>query len=323
MIFVDQFKYSHMMKNILAFALYAILLILNVLDASAAKVRYNTIKFNTITTVAVNSLNADIQFVLSDANEVRVSGESNVLSNLVLNPENGVLKISAGRYAFGMPMKLQVAIPRTCLLDIAVVGNSHVFIPKMNAAVRLTLSELSQITVEACLGIVLTASGAAKVQFNQVKGDVSLTLSEHSEMGIMAGELKKALITATEYSHVSIAASIQSLNLTTRGASDVKLGAVREAFVWTGRGNERVLIKSLSGVAEVTANYDSMLTVDDANLDTLLAAAAATGKIIIKGTVTNAALSARGASQIVIDKVTGKILRNSQMHNGSIKIVNP
>jgi hypothetical protein len=126
-----------------------------------------------------------------------------------------------------------------------------------------------------------------------------------------------------ENSRVSIAALIQSLNLTTRGAADIKLEGVRDAFMWTGRGNERVLIKRLNGIAEVTANYDSKLTVDDANLDTLLASASATGKIIIKGTATNAAFSARGASEIVIDKVTGKILRNSKMHNGSIKIVNP
>ena len=323
MIFVDQFKYSLMMKNISVFALCAVLLILNALDASVAKSKYNTIQFNAISNVTVNSLAADIQFVLSDSNEVRISGESKMLSNLVLSPTKGVLKISAGRYASGMPMKLQIAIPRTCLLDIAIVGNSHVFIPKMNAAVRLTLSELSQVTVDACLGVVLTANGASKVQVNQVRGDMSLTLSEHSEVGIIAGELKKALITATEYSRVLIAASIQSLNLTTKGAAEIKLGAVREAFMWTGRGNERVSIKSLSGVAEVTANYDSMLTVEDASLDTLLASAAATGKIIIKGSVTNAALSARGASQIVIDKVTGKILRNSRMHNGSVKIVNP
>ncbi|MDP3935937.1 MAG: DUF2807 domain-containing protein [Alphaproteobacteria bacterium] len=312
------------MKNIPVFVLCALLFVLTVLEASANKSVVNTIKFNTISNVTLDSLEADIQFVLSDGNEVKVRGERKMLSNLVLNPTNGTLKISAENSAFGMQtVKLQIAVPSTCLLDVSVVGNSHVFIPKMNSALRLATAGLSQVTVDACIGLVLTATGATKVQVNQINGDVSLTLSEHSEMGMKRGDLQKALITATEYSRVSIAASIQSINLNTKGAADIKLAAVSEAFMWTGRGNERVSIKNLSGVAEVAANYDSMLTVDDANLDTLLASASATGKITIKGSVKNAALSARGASQIVIDKVTGKILRNIKMHNGSIKIVNP
>ncbi|MDP3641206.1 MAG: DUF2807 domain-containing protein [Alphaproteobacteria bacterium] len=311
------------MKTIPIFVLYAVLLILNTLEASTTKGTVNTIKFNKITTVIVESLDADIQFVLSNDTDVSIKGESSMLSNLVLSPTQGTLKISAGSYAFGMPIKFQIAVPSTCLLDVSVVGDSHVFIPKTNAAVRLTLAGLSQGTVDACIGLVLTASGESKIQVNQIRGDMSVTLSDHSAMGIKEGELKKALITATEYSHVSIAALISSLNLITKGASDIKLAGVSKAFVWTGRGNGRVSIKRLSGVAEVTASYNSELTVEVANLETLLASASATGKIIIKGTVTNAVFSASGAGQIVVDKVTGKILRNSQMHNGTIKIVNP
>lgn len=271
------------MKKISLFVVCAVVLILNVLDAAATKSAVNTIKFDQITTVSVDSLEADIQFVLSASKEARINGESKVLSNLMLTPTKGALKISAGRYADGVPMKLQIAIPSTCLLDVSVTGNSHVFIPKMNGAVRIAAAELSQVTIDTCIGLVLTASGATKVQVNQIKGDMSATLSERSEMGIKEGDLKKALITATDYSHVSIGASIHSLNLTTKGASDIKLGTVSEAFMWTGRGNERVAIKSLNGIAEVTANYDSMLTVDAANLNTLLASATATGKLLSKG----------------------------------------
>ncbi len=284
------------MKNIPIFVLCAVLLILNGLDASAAKSAVNMIKFNAITTVAVDSIDADIQFILSNDNAVSIKGESNMLSNLEFNSNQGTLKISARNYIFGMPMKLQIVVPSTCLLDVSVIKNSHVFIPKMNAPVRITSGELSEFTVEGCIGLVLNASGASKVQVNQIQGDVSGTLSGRGVLGIKEGELKKALIMATEYSQVSIAASIQSLNLTTKGASNIKLGAITEAFMWTGRGNERVSIRSLSGIAEVIANYDSKLTVDAANLDTLLASASATGKIIIKGTVTNAALSARASN---------------------------
>lgn len=311
------------MKNILVFVVCAAVLVLNVLDATSSVNSNTSIKFNNIITVTVDSLDADIQFVLNDTNEVKISGENKVLSNLVITPTRGILKISAVNDAFGMPIKLQIHVPNTCLLDVSVVGNSHVFIPNMNAAIRLTLGELSQVTVNGCLGLIVTSEGESKTQVNHILGDISVTLSERSAIGIKAGELKKALITSTEYSQASIAASIKSLKLITKGASDIKLGTISEAFVWTGRGTERVSIKSLSGIAEVAANYDSRLTVDAANLETLLASVSSTGKIIIKGTVTNAALSASGASQIVVDKVTGKILRNSQMHNGTIKIVNP
>lgn len=311
------------MKNILVFVVCAAVLVLNVLDATSSVNSNTSIKFNNIITVTVDSLDADIQFVLNDTNEVKISGENKVLSNLVITPTRGILKISAVNDAFGMPIKLQIHVPNTCLLDVSVVRNSHVFIPNMNAAIRLTLGELSQVTVNGCLGLIVTSEGESKTQVNHILGDISVTLSERSAIGIKAGELKKALITSTEYSQASISASIKSLKLNTKGASDIKLGTISEAFVWTGRGNERVSIKSLSGIAEVAANYDSKLTVDSGNLETLLASASATGKIIIKGTVTNAALSASGASQIVVDKVTGKILRNSQMHNGTIKIVNP
>ena len=319
--FSKSIKYSSVMK-IPIFVLCTAVLILSGLDA-AAKTGVNTIKFNTITAVNVDSVEADIQFVLSESNEVSITGENKVLSNVVINPTEGTLKISAASDAFGMPVKLHIAVPSSCLLDVSVVGNSHVFIPKMNAAVRVTTAESSQVTVDSCIGLVLIATAESKTQVNQIQGDMSVTLSDHSALGIKAGVLKKALITATEHSYVSIGALIESLSLTTKGASDIKLAAVSAAFVWTGRGNERVLIKRLSGVAEVTANYDSALTVEAANLETLLASVSATGKIIIKGRVTNAVFSARGAGQIVVDKVTGKILRNSQMHNGTIKIVNP
>lgn len=311
------------MKKISTFVLCALLLIINTVGSSETNRSGNTLKFNKVTTVIIDSLEADIQFILSDVDEVSIKGESKMLSSLLISPTSGVLKVSAGRYSDGALTKLQVVVPSTCLLDISVVGNSHVFIPRMNAPVRISQSELSEVTIESCAGLVLTASGATKTQVNQINGDISGTLSERSALGIKKGELKKALITATEYSRVSIGSSIQSLNLTTKGAADIKLAAITEAFMWTGRGNERVSIKRLSGIAEVAANYDSVLTVDAAALDTLLASASATGKIIIKGSVTNAALSSRGASQIMIDKVTGKILRNSQMHNGSIKILNP
>jgi hypothetical protein len=323
MVFKNQFKECQVMKHISVFVLSAVMLVLNIFDVSAENSTDNSLKFDAIRTVAVDSLEADIQFVLSNSNEVKINGETKVLSSLILRPTKGTLKISAGSYTFGQPMKLQISVPRTCLLDVSVVGKSHVFIPNMAAAVRITTTEVCQVTVEGCVGLVLTADGVSKTQINQIQGDMSLTLSDRSQLGIKGGDIGKSLITATENSRVSIAALIQSLNLTTKGSANIKLEGVREAFMWTGRGNERVLIKRLTGIAEAAANYDSTLIVDDAKLDTLLASASSTGKITIKGTATNAAFSARGASEIVIDKVTGKILRNSKMHNGSIKILNP
>jgi hypothetical protein len=320
--FTTSIKYSPVMKNIPLYVLCVIYLIVPMYGAEP-KSPLTTIKFNQISTLKLDTLKTDVQFSISDINEVSIQGESMVLSSLGFNVVEGALSIDKGKYSSITPIKLNINLPSKCLLDIAVVENSHVFIPTMNAPVRLNAQDRSQVTLEGCVGLIVTASDDSKVKVNQCSGDVSVTLADRCEFGIKQGTLTKALITATELSRVSIMGSIQSLNLTTRGAAVIKLGAVTEAFVWTGRGNEHLSLQRLSGIADITSNYNSVLTVESANLKTLLAATAANGKIKIGGVVENVALSTRGGSEIVIDKVTGKILRKNEMRKGSIKILNP
>lgn len=310
------------MKNIFLYALCVIYLIIPI-AGSTDKSPLTTIKFNQVSTLKFDILKTDVQFSINDISEVSIQGERMVLSKLGFNVVEGVLTIGKGRYSSEKLAKLHITLPSTCLLDLAAAKNSQVIIPAMNAAVSVTAKESSQITIEGCVGLIVRASGDSKVSVNQCAGDISVTLADHSGLKIKQGVIEKGLITATETSRVSIMGSIRSLNLTTRGAANIKLEAVTEAFVWAGRGNEQVSLQSLSGIADVTSNYNSVLTVESANLKTLLAATAANGKIKIGGIVENAALSTRGGSEIVIDKVTGKILRKNEMRKGSIKILNP
>ncbi|GEM_PF-2380226 len=282
-----------------------------------------SIKFKEISTLKLDTLKTDIQFSLSDRNEISIQGENKVLSKLGFNESNSTLTIGKGRYTSEKLAKLHITLPAGCLLDLSVAKNSQLVIPAMKAVVRVAAKESSQITIEECVGLIVTANGDAKVTVNHCSGDVSVALADRSDFGIKQGVIEKALITASETSNVTLMGSIQSLNLTTRGAAIVNLGAITEAFIWVGRGNDQVSIQNLSGIADVTSIYHSVLTVENANLKTLLAATAANGKIKIGGVVENAALSTRGGSEIVIDKVTGKILRKNEMRKGSIKILNP
>jgi hypothetical protein len=208
-------------------------------------------------------------------------------------------------------------------LDVEVIGKSHVFIPSIKAPVRVVADDLSQVTIDKCTGLVITQGGFAKTQIQQLAGDMSAALSGRSQLGIKSGTIATTLITATDETYISIAAAMQSLKLSTKGDAKIQLGSIINTLIWVGTGNEQISINNLSGTAEITANYNSRLNVEKANLDTLLAATSSTGKIKILGSVKNAALSARGASEIVIDKITGKILRKNQSSKGIITILNP
>jgi len=242
-------------------------------------------------------------------------------SLLTMSPENGVLTITQSSRPI-VPIKLRILVPNTCRLDISVLGKSHVFIPKMNAPLRVTTQDISQVTIGACLGLIATQSGFSKVQVNDITGDILVNQSAHSEFGMRNGTIATALMTIIDSGHTSVATPIESLKLTTKGSARVRLGSITKTFMWTGYANDKVFVQHLAGVAEVTANYDSKLTVESADLQTLLAAASSTGQIKISGSVKNAAFSAKGVSKIIVDKVTGKILRKNESNKGTVRILN-
>lgn len=310
------------MKNIFLFALFAFYLIIPVWGAET-KMPVATIKFNRISALKIDILQTNIEFSVSDSNEISIQGESEMLSKLEFNESNTELTVTRGRYSLPDSVSLHISVPAKCLLELTVAQNSDVFVPKMNAPVRINIKERGQVVVEGCVGLIVTANEKSTVSVNKCVGDISVTLNDKSVLNIKQAEIEKALIKAMELSKIHINGNIKSLNLVTQGAANIKLESVTEAFVWAGRGNDQVAIQKLSGIADVTSNYNSVLRVGFANLKTLLAATAANGKIQIGGTVENAALSTRGGSQIVIDKVTGKILRKNEMRKGSIKILNP
>lgn len=282
----------------------------------------NSIRFKDITTLKINSLSADIQFVLSSDKDVSIATEQRNLEELKLTSENNTLTISHS-VSNDFPPKLQIIIPNTLLLIIDVLENSHIFIPEMQAPVKVTAHDFSEVTIKGCTGLSVTLSEKAKVQIQKIDGDMVSTQMNKSEFAIKEGQIGTAFMTVTDQGMASIAATIGSLKLETKGTLNIKLKSVTKALNWAGRGNEQIGIHSLSGAADVSANFDSRLYVEDAKLDTLLAATGSTGKIEILGTIKDAALSARGASEIIVDKITGKILRKNLMHKGTIRILNP
>jgi len=304
------------MKYILPFL---VVWILNI-HLIQAETNNNTFKFDGISGIKLEQMEANIQFILGSSDQVIVVTEGENI--LTLTSQDGTLTINKASNS-RMPLQFRIVIPSNCKLDINVNGKSHIFIPSMSASLRISANDLAQVTINGCTGLILTQASFAKTQIAQLNGNMSVTLSDQSELGVQGGFIETTLITATDSTHVSLAASIQSLKLTTKGSATIQLHTITDTFTWIGRGNEKIYVKNLSGVADVTANYDSRLTVDKANLDTLLAATSSTGKIKISGTIKNAAMSARGASEIVVDKVTGKILRKNQSNRGIIKILNP
>lgn len=309
-------KYVFLLASCFVFLMFPI-------NGAENKNPLTSIMFSQINTLKLQGLYANVYFSVHDGSEVIIEGETIVLPKLEFTESKNILIIKKGRYSRADPIRLHISIPRKCLLDISVSQNSRVAIPQLSAPLKLNLTGKSQASIDGCVGLVLTAKDAAKVSIQQCIGDVSANLWDQSELDIQHAILEKVLMTASGTSHVFVNGSIKSLNLTTRGAAGIKLESVTDTFVWVGRGNDHVSIQKLSGVADVTSGYNSSLVVDDANLKTLLAATAANGKIVIMGVVENAALSARGGSQIVVDTITGKILRNYEMRKGSIKILNP
>lgn len=280
-----------------------------------------SIRFKDITTLKIDRLSADIQFVLSSDKDVSITTEQRNLEELKLTSENNTLTISHS-VSNDFPPKVQISVPNRLLLIIDVRENSHLFIPEMQAPVKVTAHDFSEVTIKACTGLSVTLTENAKTQIHKIDGNMVSTQMNQSQFGIKEGQIETAHMTVTDQSLASIAATIGSLKLETKSNSNVKLKSVTKALSWAGRGNGSVSIHSLSGAADVSANYSSKLYVEDAKLDTLLAATGATGKIEILGTIKDAALSARGASEIIVDKITGKILRKSQMRKGTIRILN-
>lgn len=287
----------------------------------------NVLKLSGVSTLKILPIEADIQFVVSSVlgkDEIGVLVEGQGIEALTINQGGGLLSIQrSSKTRSNTSLKFRVFVTNTCRLDVAVIGKSHVFIPNMAAPLRLALEDLAQVTVGGCSGLVLHQKGFVKTQVDTVVGDMVVTQSDQCLLGIKSGEIPKALITATESSSVSIAAQIYNLRLETKGKSRIHLGSVKQSSMWAGRGNETIVIHNLQGVADVTANYASQLTVEKADLQTLLAATSSTGKIKISGTVRDAAFSAKGASEIVVDKITGKVIRKNQSNKGIIKILNP
>lgn len=282
----------------------------------------NSLRFKDISTIKIDSLFADIQFLLSSDKDVIITTERRDFEELKLTSENNILTVShLGSKDF--PAKIRISVPNTLFLIIDVREKSHIFIPEMQAPVKVTAHDFSEVTIKACSGLSVTLSEKAKAQIHQIDGNMVTTQMNQSQFAIKEGQIETAHMTVTDQSLASIAATIGSLKLETKGISTTKLKNVSKTFSWAGRGNESVRLHSLSGAADVSANYDSKLYVEDAKLDILLVATGSTGKIEILGTIKDAALSARGASEIIVDKITGKILRKSQMHKGTIRILNP
>lgn len=282
----------------------------------------NSVRFKDISTIKIDSLSADIQFLLSSDKDVSITTERRDFEELKLTSENNTLTVSHP-LSKDFSAKIRISVPNTLLLIIDVRENSHIFIPEMQAPVKVTAHDFSEVTIKACSGLSVTLSEKAKIQIHKIDGNMVSTQMNQSQFAIKEGQIEMAHMTVTDQSLASITAAIGSLKLETKGISTAKLKSVSKALSWAGRGNESVSIQSLSGAADVSANYDSKLYVEDAKLDTLLAATGSTGKIKILGTIKDAALSARGASEIIVDKITGKILRKSQMHKGTIRILNP
>jgi hypothetical protein len=302
----------------LTFCVILIIFFSSLLDASTQ----NTVRFKDITAVNVNSISVDIQFVLSSDHDVTITTEKQTIELLKIVSEKGILTIQQNGTS-DFPPKLRITIPNTILLTIDVRENSHIFIPEMISPVKVTGHDYSEVTIKACKGLSVTLTDRAKVQIVKMTGDMVSTQGNKSEFAIKEGQIGTSIMTVTDQSKSSIGATIDSLKLETKGASIVKLKNIAKALSWASRGNEQVAIHTISGAADVKVNNDSKLFIEDAKLDVLYAAVASTGKIKIQGTVKNAALSARGAGEIVVDKVTGKILRKSQIHKGTIRILNP
>lgn len=283
----------------------------------ATKVDYTAIKH-----IRLTGTNMDVQFLLHDQPFISVIEKPNHTTNWNFTFENDTLVATPTNHP-NERLTLQLYIPATSMLDLSLSGNSRVFVPSMQAPVRISAKDSSQLTVQACTGLVLHGMNMARVKVHTLNGDASITLSDTAEIGIKDGGIQTALMTIQDASHVSVAAHIDSLNLTTKGKSTTKIKHIKTALVWKGYGIEHVMIESLEGVADLMASYDCKFVAEHANLKTLLAATSSTAKIEIKGETKDAAFSTRGASQIIVDKVTGNIIRKNQSTKGIITIRNP
>ncbi len=267
----------------------------------------------------------DIQFGIHDRDEIVISELTGMSVNQtlgLLSKTRETLYISYTKGAKKIP-KIRILLPNSCRLDISAKGRSHVFVPMMMSPIRLSAFEYSEVTIGSCSGLIARQKDFSKVQINNIVGDLVINLRGSSKMAVVLGKVETATAKIFDDARLSIGGAIQSINLETKGKSTIKLSEISRTFTWVGRGAEQVLVDRLFGTADLMGNYNAKFDVKEASLSMLYASTSSTSKISIGGIVTHAALSVRGASEIVIDKLTGNILRKSESSKGIIRILTP
>lgn len=282
------------------------------------------VTFGDVRTLKLDVDSLDVQIgVHPDNKKVVVSdlSKQTVSKVLDLSQANGVLYV---RYKSGGAQrpKVRIMLPNNCKLDMSVSGNSRVFVPKMISPLRVTAKEYSEVTISGCVGCVVRQGDASKVHVKYLLGDTFFSIKDKAQLGVADGKITTSIMNLRNEAKASISASINSIKLETRGKSQVVLDTVLRTLIWVGWGTEQVLVKNVKGTADLMGNYNTRFTVKQADLSMLYASTSTTAKIKIGGTVKNAALSVRGASEIVIDKLTGNLLRKNKSSKGSIKVLN-
>lgn len=278
--------------------------------------------FRNVKTIKFEAIQADIQFVQSPDNSVAVFALQPDFAKLQLNIDKNILYIRPVDNAL-QGHKLTVFLPGTTSVDLEALGKSRIFFPEMQAPLKLTLLDDVEVTVAAVQGLILKQTNQTKVKINQLSGDVVCDLEGDAVLQVLGGEVLTSSITLSDSANLNMAAVIGKLKLETRGKSKSRLRQITDSFVWNSAGMEEVLVENLYGNADLTANYDSKILVTNARLNLLLAATSSTAKIKIQGKVMDVNLSAKGASEITIDRVAGKVLGKTQRNISKIRILYP
>lgn len=287
--------------------------------------KLHNVSFKQVRVLQIKDLKADIQFIASPDETLAIFSTQSDFQNLNIEDADGVVRIYTLTGSLSKP-KLTIFIPKTCNVELSVGGNSHVFFPDMNAALKLTLQDDAELTLDGANGLILTLQGDTKAKIKALKGNAVISASNTAILDVgaqKASNIDTVSMRVADRAIVNVNAIIKRLKLETQGKSITQIYKVVEGFVWNSSGVEKVTVKNILGNASLTAMYHSRFLALDAHLDLLLAKTAATSKIQIKGTAVNANFTAMGASEITIDRVTGKVLGNSQRSSAKIRVLYP
>ncbi len=284
-------------------------------------------KYENITTVYFHSMAANVRIKVHNQTfvQVDINGSNQEKEAIKVEQKDNDLTISS---SYNYPdntrgtsyVQITVLIPETCRVAIDLKDRSHAFIGKINESIKATLTNTSEITIDECTGLVLKQDERSKSHIKRLNGNLLVEAKKDSGVLIDEGEVETALLDIKASVGVFSHATHKSLKLKTNGRPKIDISKITKTFQWSGRADEKIHIGSLSGTAEIMASYGSEITIDHADIETLYASTAASGKIYIKGKVAKAFCSTRGLGTIDIEEVTELLKITSESKKGPITI---